>query len=135
MSRAAWAAIVFLACALPAQARTFCFVKVHGKGGQELADPGWAEDYWFNGEFQSIAQPCAGEPALTTHADGTAGMNVVFDEQYCGCGITRWQGCDYLYTPQAGKTDPGVNGPWPTDWWNGWVNTTNANADNPDPTN
>jgi len=125
MRRTVLAAALVMLCALPALARTYCMVKVHGKGGQELTDPGWAEDYWYNGGFQSIAQPCDGMPALTTHADGTAGTGVAFDTQYCGCGVTRWQGCDYLWTPPAGMTDPGVNGPWPTNWANGWVNTTN----------
>jgi hypothetical protein len=118
-----------------AHAKVMCQILVHGKGGYELSDPGWAQDYWQNGQFQGVAQACGGMPVLVTHADGTYGQDVALDRQYCGCGITRWQGCDYLWTPQAGKTDPGVNGPWPTGWWNGWVNTTNANSDNPDPTN
>jgi hypothetical protein len=117
-------AVLVVALAQVAGARTFCMVKVHGKGGQELADRGWAEDYWFNGQFQSIAQPCDGMPALTTHADGTAGSGVAFDTQYCGCGITSWYGCKYLYTPQAGMVDPGQTGPWPANWAYGWVNTT-----------
>jgi hypothetical protein len=112
-------------------------VKVHGKGGTELSQPdgAWAEDYWMQGQFQQIAQPCGGMPTLTTHADGTYGQDVAFDRVYCGCGIYSTFGCDYLYTPQGGRTDPGQTGPWPAGWWNGWVNTTNANADNPDPAN
>ena len=121
---AALAALLLLfTCALPAQARTFCMAKVHGKGGAELADPTWAEDYWQNGQFQSIAQPCGGMPSLTTHADGTAGTAVAFDVQYCGCGHTAWQGCDYLYAPPAGYTDPGVNAPWPSNLAVGWLDT------------
>jgi hypothetical protein len=126
---------VFSAAA--ANAKVFCTAKVHGKGPYALSDPTntQAEAYWQNGAFHQVEQPCGGMPELTTHADGTYGQDVAFDRPYCGCGIWRWNGCDYLYTPQAGKVDPGLTGPWPNGWWNGWVNTTNANADNPDPTN
>jgi hypothetical protein len=129
--------LLLLALLMPlaAHARTMCMILVHGKGLYDLVDPGWAADYWMNGQFQSVAQPCGGMPVLITHADGTYGQQVAFDRAYCGCGITRWNGCDYVWVPQAGKTDPGITGPWPAGWWNGWVNTTNANADNPDPTN
>jgi hypothetical protein len=126
MIRRAVVVMVFVACALPAQARTFCWAKVHGKGLANLSDPVWAEDYWFNGQFASIAQPCAGMPAATTHADGTYGMDVAFDRAYCGCGIERWYGCDYLWRPQNGLADPGVNRP--RDWPNGW---NGANTDDP----
>lgn len=131
-ARLAHALILFLLSlgAGSAQAKTLCMVKVHGKGGYELSDPSgyWAEDYWANGQFQSIAQPCAGMPTLTTHADGTYGQDVAFQRAYCGCGIARWQGCDYLWRPQNGVTDPGINGQWPSSWPNGWAS---ADTNNP----
>ncbi|HVO24169.1 MAG TPA: hypothetical protein VMW56_11125 [Candidatus Margulisiibacteriota bacterium] len=126
--------LVLLLAPVVAHARTMCMILTHGKGLYNLVDQGWAVDYWMNGQFQSIAQPCGGMPVLITHADGTYGRDVAFDRAYCGCGITSDVGCDSIYVPQAGKTDPGITGPWPTGWWNGWVNETNADP-NPDPTN
>lgn len=101
-------------------------VKVHGKGGPELAQPDnyWAEDYWANGQFQAIAQPCSGMPTLTTHADGTVGFNVANDLAYCGCGRSSYYGCDYLYTPPAGHADPGLNSPYLNGYWGPGDNDT-----------
>jgi hypothetical protein len=109
--------LLSLVMASTAFAKTFCMVKVHGKGGPELADPSWAEDYWANGQFQAIAQPCNGMPTLTTHADGTVGFYVANDLAYCGCRSNSYYGCEYRYTPPAGHADPGLNSPYPNGYW------------------